>query len=633
MTTSPVPRTQTNTPRSASPVSPPTLTLAHRRRGATISSLNISSSSKDMINFGSQRPNFVSGPVPFPSSHSNSYDSDIVESQPQSQTEIEPSRCQPRSRSQSVVPNVQASNPHAHGIMLNGGGERRPKRGDEDYIKRPENAFILFRRSCCLKQNGEGQDAGEGAGAGVVNSTAASITTTTAAGRRQRQADLSKTISQLWRSLSPDERKYWDDLAKQRKKEHEEMYPWYVYQPSRSNKEKKKSGSGDKKEKDGKKRDRERKRDEVDEMGSEEEGSSYRASALNASSRSTSLSTREGQSRNRVRGVGGEAESEREKRRKKLERQRVRARASSITSNVTSNTSLSGMTMLSGTTTTTSTTEEEVETESSSCGFGGFYPYSTRTTSVSSLMEEGEVEGEEVKHSVMLSLPMGMSLPSMPMRPSPEEMEVDGGEEGGSRGSGESVNINVGVLGSNPLASFSLESGPLSTNTNTNTHVGASPLQRVGAYGHGHGHGHGHSLSMSAMSGHSYQPHQEQNHHRNQQQQPQPHLNQSQDQIQRGVSPMGYVLGQSRRSSSASGAPADGPMERMYLPSASMASSSSPAHTHANVNVTGVSTIKLPTLLGNSSVAEGERQRGGGAVKEETSGKCDVSIFFNFDEC
>ena len=95
---------------------------------------------------------------------------------------------------------------------------------------------------------------------------------------------------------------------------------------------------------------------------------------------------------------------------------------------------------------------------------------------------------------------------------------------------------------------------------------------------------------------------------------------------------MGYVLGQSRRSSSASGAPADGPMERMYLPSAS-SSSSSPAHTHANVNATGVSTIKLPTLLGNSSVVEGERQREGGAVKEETGGKCDVSIFFNFDEC
>ncbi|KAF8206938.1 hypothetical protein K438DRAFT_1464118, partial [Mycena galopus ATCC 62051] len=27
--------------------------------------------------------------------------------------------------------------------------ERRPKKGDDDYVKRPENAFILFRRKCC----------------------------------------------------------------------------------------------------------------------------------------------------------------------------------------------------------------------------------------------------------------------------------------------------------------------------------------------------------------------------------------------------------------------------------------------------------------------------------------------------
>ncbi len=27
--------------------------------------------------------------------------------------------------------------------------ERRPRKGDSDYIKRPENAFILFRRKCC----------------------------------------------------------------------------------------------------------------------------------------------------------------------------------------------------------------------------------------------------------------------------------------------------------------------------------------------------------------------------------------------------------------------------------------------------------------------------------------------------
>ena len=32
--------------------------------------------------------------------------------------------------------------------------ERRPRKGDEDYIKRPENAFILFRRKCCEERNG-----------------------------------------------------------------------------------------------------------------------------------------------------------------------------------------------------------------------------------------------------------------------------------------------------------------------------------------------------------------------------------------------------------------------------------------------------------------------------------------------
>ena len=41
--------------------------------------------------------------------------------------------------------------------------------------------------------------------------------------QRQRHADLSEIISQQWHSLSAEERKYWDDLAKQRKKEHEEV--------------------------------------------------------------------------------------------------------------------------------------------------------------------------------------------------------------------------------------------------------------------------------------------------------------------------------------------------------------------------------------------------------------------------
>jgi hypothetical protein len=84
--------------------------------------------------------------------------------------------------------------------------ERRPKKGDEDYIKRPENAFILFRRKCCEDRNlalGAG-DAGEGDGSAPPT-------------KKQRQADLSKTISQQWKSLSAEERQYWEDLAKEKK--------------------------------------------------------------------------------------------------------------------------------------------------------------------------------------------------------------------------------------------------------------------------------------------------------------------------------------------------------------------------------------------------------------------------------
>ncbi|KAK0472245.1 hypothetical protein IW261DRAFT_814611 [Armillaria novae-zelandiae] len=88
---------------------------------------------------------------------------------------------------------------------------RRPKKGDDDYIKRPENAFILFRRKCCEDR----QDV---------------------ATKKQRQADLSKTISQQWKGLSAEERQYWEQLAKEKKKEHEQMYPNYVYRPQRTKK-------------------------------------------------------------------------------------------------------------------------------------------------------------------------------------------------------------------------------------------------------------------------------------------------------------------------------------------------------------------------------------------------------------
>jgi hypothetical protein len=105
--------------------------------------------------------------------------------------------------------------------------DRRPKKGDEDYIKRPENAFILFRRKCC-----EDRQAAQEEAAACIDGTA----------KKQRQADLSKTISQQWKALSAEERVYWEELAKEKKKEHEQMYPNYVYRPQRTKDRKGKKG-------------------------------------------------------------------------------------------------------------------------------------------------------------------------------------------------------------------------------------------------------------------------------------------------------------------------------------------------------------------------------------------------------
>jgi hypothetical protein len=95
--------------------------------------------------------------------------------------------------------------------------ERRPKKGDEDYVKRPENAFILFRRKCCEDRQ-----------------QAEDVTASDGPTKKQRQADLSKTISQQWKSLSVEERQFWEQMAKDKKKEHEQLYPNYVYRPQRA---------------------------------------------------------------------------------------------------------------------------------------------------------------------------------------------------------------------------------------------------------------------------------------------------------------------------------------------------------------------------------------------------------------
>jgi hypothetical protein len=95
----------------------------------------------------------------------------------------------------------------------------KAKRSDPSYIPRPENAFMLFRKA-----------------------TVAAIREQTSIEQRQsnptlskvnhhRQADMSKIVSQRWRSLTKDERAVWDERAAAIKCEHAEKYPGYQYHP------------------------------------------------------------------------------------------------------------------------------------------------------------------------------------------------------------------------------------------------------------------------------------------------------------------------------------------------------------------------------------------------------------------
>ncbi|KAF7335793.1 Repressor ROX1 [Mycena venus] len=112
--------------------------------------------------------------------------------------------------------------------------ERRPKKGDDDYVKRPENAFILFRRKCCEDRALSLSSSAPSSIASGPSSADSPSLAANAPGKKQRQADLSKTISQQWKALSPEERAKWEALAKEKKKEHETLHPNYVYRPQRS---------------------------------------------------------------------------------------------------------------------------------------------------------------------------------------------------------------------------------------------------------------------------------------------------------------------------------------------------------------------------------------------------------------
>ncbi|KAK4058211.1 slightly ste11-like protein [Microbotryomycetes sp. JL221] len=100
----------------------------------------------------------------------------------------------------------------------------------EGHIKRPPNAFILFRSYCnsperCAKDH-QGQDP-------PGKPTAEQMSSLNIIDHRH----ISQICSHLWKSLSPLDRKYWEDLALKKKIEHTKLYPNYRYKPVFRNKE------------------------------------------------------------------------------------------------------------------------------------------------------------------------------------------------------------------------------------------------------------------------------------------------------------------------------------------------------------------------------------------------------------
>ncbi|KAJ6492283.1 hypothetical protein C8R45DRAFT_1213037 [Mycena sanguinolenta] len=112
--------------------------------------------------------------------------------------------------------------------------ERRPKKGDGDYVKRPENSFILFRRQCSQDMAAASSNAPSPSASS--SSAPSPPSASTPPPKKYRQADLSRIISQRWKALTAEERAYWEALAQEKKREHEQRHPNYVYRPRRPKK-------------------------------------------------------------------------------------------------------------------------------------------------------------------------------------------------------------------------------------------------------------------------------------------------------------------------------------------------------------------------------------------------------------
>ena len=154
-------------------------------------------------------------------SESSSYLADIYGSSVDS-CDTSPSTGSELSRSATVE-----SSPFVVGPRVRTGKDGRPakshtRRLDPGYIKRPPNAFILFRSHCCAPEP-QGDDAPEPPGTAHARHLASL--------QLSNSQHVSVIVSQVWKTLSPADKAYWEEKARLAKEEHQRLHPDYRYRP------------------------------------------------------------------------------------------------------------------------------------------------------------------------------------------------------------------------------------------------------------------------------------------------------------------------------------------------------------------------------------------------------------------
>ncbi|GAA5974025.1 hypothetical protein JCM11641_008218 [Rhodosporidiobolus odoratus] len=105
----------------------------------------------------------------------------------------------------------------------NGKAKSHARKQAPGHIKRPPNAFILFRSHCCAPPGELGAPEPEPPG--------------TAHARRLASLEINNSqhisviVSQVWKGLTVEEKAYWEQKAKDAKDEHQRLHPDYRYRP------------------------------------------------------------------------------------------------------------------------------------------------------------------------------------------------------------------------------------------------------------------------------------------------------------------------------------------------------------------------------------------------------------------